>query len=79
MVVDSNQERLTNQVASPIRLPHCAPLENLMTVVRIAPRRVAIAAVATAAVLVAVLAGSSGISTDTELAGAKATQGASWR
>jgi len=50
-----------------------------MTVVRIAPRRLAIAAVATAAVLAAVLAGSSGISTDTELAGAKTTQGASWR
>ena len=52
-----------------------------MTVVRTAPRRVAIAAVAAAAaaVLVGVLAGSSGVSTDTQLAGAKTTQGASWR
>jgi len=51
-----------------------------MTTVRTAPRRVAIAAVATAAVLAAVLAGSSGISTDTELAGGKiTTQGAKLR
>lgn len=54
-----------------------------MTLVRTAPRRMAIAAVATAAVLAAVLAGSAGsagISTDTELAAGKtSTQGASWR
>jgi len=50
-----------------------------MTVVRTAPRRVAIAAAATALVLAGVLAGSSGISTDTEQAGAKTTAGATWR
>ncbi len=51
-----------------------------MTLVRTAPRRAVIAAVATAAVLAAVVAGSTGISTDTALAGSKiSTQGASWR
>lgn len=51
-----------------------------MTLVRTAPRRLAIAAITAAAVLAAVLAGSSGISTDSELAAGKTTtQGASWR
>ena len=51
-----------------------------MTLVRTAPRRLAVAAVTTAAVLAAVLAGSSGIGTDTALAGGKTTtKGASWR